>query len=109
MEGKQFFCSYLGTEVELTPERESHITATHPGMLPEYWEQFADTLNDPDQVRKSDRDDSALMFSKWFETIRTGRYLVIVTICQNESSRYWVITAYTARRLSGGTVIWTKT
>ena len=57
MEGKRFFCSYLGVEVELTPEREGHIMATHPGTLPDYWEQFAETLSDPDQVRESDRDD----------------------------------------------------
>lgn len=69
MEGKRFFCSYLGTEVELTPEREEHIIATHPGTLPEYWEQFAETLSNPEQVRKSERDESSLIFSKWFETI----------------------------------------
>lgn len=72
MEGKRFFCAYLGMEVELTPEREGHIIATHPGTLPEYWEEFAATLSNPDQVRRSPRDEAALMFSKCLRRFGRG-------------------------------------
>jgi hypothetical protein len=106
---KSFPCSYLGVEIELTDEREQHIIETHPGTLPDYLEQLAETLADPDQVRQSDRDPSALLFSKWFATIRTGRYLVVVIVSQPDPLRYWIITTYTARKLAGGKVIWTKT
>ena len=47
----QFFpCPYLGQSVELTSEREQHIIQTHPGTLPDYLSQLAQTLNDPDEV-----------------------------------------------------------
>ena len=32
----RFPCPYLGGEVELTEERERHITERHPDLLPEY-------------------------------------------------------------------------
>lgn len=103
-----FVCPYLGATVELSGEREAHITASHPGTLPDYLEQLANTLEDPDLVRDSDRDPNALLFSKWFDSIRTGRYMVVVTVSDVPSSRYWIITAYTARKLAGGTSLWQK-
>jgi len=42
------------------------------------------------------------MFSKWFDTIRTGRYLIAVTVTNDLTKRHWIITAYTARKLTGG-------
>ncbi|WP_199311957.1 hypothetical protein [Phormidium tenue] len=51
-----FDCQYFGVTVELSGEREAHITASHPGTLPDYLEQLADTLETPDLVRSSDRD-----------------------------------------------------
>ncbi len=104
-----FPCPYLGGEVELTEEREQHIIETHPGTLPDYFEQIAETLSDPDQIRGSDRDPSALLFSKWFATIRTGRYLVVVIVSQVDPNRRWIVTTCTARKLAGGKVIWTRT
>jgi hypothetical protein len=97
-----FPCPYLDAEVELTDEREQHIMLSHPGTLPDYLEQFAATLAAPDNVCSSDRDERALRFSKWFDSIRTGRYLVVVIISDDNPVRHWIITAYTARKLSGG-------
>ncbi|MEA5518480.1 hypothetical protein [Limnoraphis robusta] len=104
-----FACSYLDVDVELTDEREQHIMQVHPGTIPEYLQQMAETLANPDQIRQSNRDESALLFSKWFDTIRTGRYFVVVTVSQTEPKRHWVITAYTARKITGGKVLWKKT
>ena len=104
-----FPCPYLDAEIELTQEREQHIIETHPGILPEYAQQLAETLINPDLVRRSNHDATALLFSKWFSTIRTGRFLVVVVVSQTDTNRYWIITTYTARKITGGTVIWTKT
>lgn len=95
-------------DVELTDEREQHITVTHPGTLPDYLEQLGETIEDPDQIRRSDRDENALLFSKWFDSIRTGRYLVVVIVENIDPTRYWIVTTYTARRLTGGNVKWQK-
>ena len=99
----QFFpCPYLNSSVELTEEREQHIIENYPKTLPDYLSQLAETLNNPDQVRQSNLDSSALLFSKWFDNIRTGRHFIVVTVTDTETQRYWIITAYTARKLSGG-------
>ena len=52
---KTFPCPYLKGEVELTDERETHIAETHPDLLPEYLPQIRQTLEDPDEVRRSVR------------------------------------------------------
>ncbi|MBD2082757.1 hypothetical protein [Leptolyngbya sp. FACHB-17] len=105
---RNFNCPFVNAEVELTDEREQHIIETHPGTLPDYLEQLAETLAEPDQIRRSDLDLDAMLFSKWFDTTRTGRYLVVVVVRQTETERYWIVTTYTARKITGGTVIWTK-
>ena len=48
----RFPCPYLKSEVELTEERECHIAERHPDLLPEHRERVAETLGDPDQVRR---------------------------------------------------------
>lgn len=101
-----FYCPYLDADVELSDIREQHISERHPGTLPDYFVQLAETLNNPDLIRKSSRDANALLFSKWFDTIRSGRYLVVLTISENNPTRHWIITAYTARKISGGEKIW---
>jgi hypothetical protein len=97
-----FDCPYLSSQVELSDEREEHIIQNHPNTLPNYLEQLSETLANPDQVRLSKNDAQALLFSKWFDTIRTGRYLIVITVSDLETNRHWIITAYTARKLAGG-------
>jgi hypothetical protein len=105
---RSFFCGYLEVEVELTDEREQHIIVRHPGTLPDYEEQLAQTLADPDLIRSSDHDEKALLFSKWFSTIRTGRFLIVVVVSQSNLSRHWIVTIYTARKITGGIMVWKK-
>jgi hypothetical protein len=104
---KQFVCPYIGGEVELTDEREQHISTTHPDLLPNYLSQLEETLADPDQVRRSTRMEDALLFSKRFEAIKGGKHIVVVVV--TEQARHWIITAYLARRLTGGLLAWQKT
>jgi len=99
---RHFPCPHLNATVELSPEREQHIAVTHPGTLPDYLEQLKETLANPDQIRQSERDASALLFYKWFSSIRTGRHMVVVTVSENSIPRHWIIKAYTARKLAGG-------
>jgi len=50
---RRFPCPHLDGEVELTEEREHHITERHPDLLPEHRPRLAETLAAPDQVRTS--------------------------------------------------------
>jgi len=106
-----FSCPYLKGEVELTDERKNHIADTHPDLMPEYVQYIADTLADPDQIRRSSRFMNARMFSRWFDGLRDGKHLVVVVVSDRlPDERHWIITAYIAGRLaSSGDIEWIKT
>ena len=105
----RFPCPYLAGEVELTDEREQHIRENHPDLLPDHGERIADTLADPDQVRRSGRFGNARLFSRQFETIRSGKHVVVVVVSEaTPVSRNWIITAYVARKLAEGEIEWKR-
>ncbi len=103
-----FPCPYLRGNVEFTDERERHIIDHHPDLLPDHRRYIADTLVDPDQIRQSSRFGNARMFSRWFESLRGGKYIVVVVV-SDSYERHWIITAYMARKLAkGGDIEWEK-
>jgi len=105
----RFTCPYLSGEVELTDERKRHIAENHPDLLPEHWERIADTLADPDQIRCSTRFSNARLLTRWFDTVRGGKYIVVVVVTETwPVDRHWMITAYIARKLAGGEVEWER-
>jgi hypothetical protein len=99
----------LQSEVELTEERERHIAERHPDLLLEHRTCLAETLADPDQVRRSTRLRDARLFTRWFDTVRRGKHIVVVVVTDVATSRrHWVVTAYMARKLTDGDLEWTK-
>jgi hypothetical protein len=104
-----FFCPHLDARVELVHEREQHIAERHPDLLPRHRQHIADTLTDPDQVRRSSRLANARLFSRWFESLYGGEYVVVVVVTQSAPrQRHWIVTAYVARRLAGGAIEWKR-
>ena len=104
-----FYCPHLEVEVELTEEREKHITDNHPDLLPKFRNCIAQTLYDPDQIRRSKRFEGSRLFSKWFEKVKDGKYIVVVVVTDSAyRSRHWIITSYIARKLSQGAIEWKK-
>jgi hypothetical protein len=102
-------CPYLKGEVELTEERERHIAERHPDLFPEHRERIAETLAEPDQVRRSARFGSARLFSRWYTDVRQRKHVVVVVVSElGPSERHWIITAYMARRLAEGEVEWQR-
>ena len=106
---RRFFCPYLGAQVDLLPERERHIAERHPDLLPEHRQCIADTLRDPDQVRRSTRFGKARLFSLWFDSVRGGKHVAVVVVTESGPvDRHWIITAYLARRLAQGETEWMR-
>ena len=104
-----FPCPYLKGEVELTEERERHIAERHPDLLPEHREWIAETLAQPDQIRRSVRFGSARLFSRQYADARAGKHVVVVVVSEvDPSDRHWIITAYIVRRLAEGEVEWKR-
>ena len=104
-----FECPYLDAQVELTAEREAHIAERHPDLLPQYRDHLQDVLANPDQVRRSARFVNARLFTRWFDDLRGGKYVIVVVVSDVQPpERHWIITAYIARKLVEGEVEWQR-
>src|SRR5712692_68781 len=104
-----FPCPYLGGDVELTDERERHVAERHPDLLPEHRDRLADTLADPDEVRRSTRLANARLFVRQFDTIGGKSTVVVLVTDPGPARRHWIVTAYLARKLAEGeTVEWQR-
>ena len=102
-------CPYLGGEVELSEEREQHIRTHHPDLLPEHRSRILEVVGEPDQVRRSSRVGNARLFSKWFDDLRGGKYVVVVLVGDSgRETRPWIITAYLAHKLKEGEIEWER-
>ena len=105
----RFACPHLKEEVELTEERRRHIGERHPDLLPQDLDRIAETLLDPDQVRKSARFSGARLFSRWRDDLWGGKHVVVVVVSEaGLRGRHWIVTAYVARRLVEGEVEWSS-
>ena len=105
----KFPCPYLNADVELTEEREAHISDKHPDLLPEHRNCIVKTLADPDEVRRDNRFPNSQLFSRWFPGVKGGKFIVVVVVADPDPvDRYWIVTAYLARQLSGGSIAWKR-
>lgn len=105
---ERFPCPYLGGLVELSEQRERHISDRHPGLLPEHRRCIGETLADPDEVRRSVRLGDARLFARCYDEVKRGKYVVVVLVSEAGMGRHWVITSYMARKLAGGSVEWQR-
>jgi hypothetical protein len=102
-------CLYLKGGVDLTAEREAHIAERHPDLLPAHRSRIAETLAQPDQVRRSQRFGSARLFSRWYADVHLGKQVVVVVMSERDpSERHWIITAYLARTVEKGEIEWKR-
>ena len=105
----RFPCPHVGGDVELSLEREQHIAAHHPDLLPEHRDRIAPTLADPDEIRRSKPFGNARLFSRWYDDVRKGKHVVVVVVSESEpQGRHWIITAYMASKLAAGEVEWAR-
>ena len=101
---RRFPCPYLDADVDLTEERERHITARHPDLLPAHRQQIVETLAAPDHVRTSARFGSATLCARWYADLRQGKYVVVVVVSERApQERHWIITAYPPESWREGT------
>jgi len=99
----------LKREVESSEERENHIAQRHPDLLPGHYDCVVQTLEEPDQVRRSERFPNARLFTRWFAELRGGKHVVVVVVSEHEyQGRHWIITSYIARKLVEGDIEWKK-
>lgn len=107
-------CPYLGGEVELTAEREAHIRLRHPTLLPQHLDLVAETIRDPDKVRRAMLTEAQLMFVREFETLGAEPQVVVVVLEDEprsdiEQGQFWVVTAYRSDyEYVAGRLVWER-
>lgn len=94
---------YQNRQVRLTEERLAHIL-THPEMV-EMESQIADTLKNPQLVRKSRSDDSAELFYRFYTQMVIGdKWLCIVVKYLPDDA--FIVTAYFTDKPKKGDDLW---
>ena len=73
-------CPYLGVLAELTDERQRHIFLKYPDLLPESIDYVAETLAEPDEVRRDSRFPATRVFARWCERVKGGKFVVVVVV-----------------------------
>jgi hypothetical protein len=69
---------------------------------------MAETLADPDQVRKSVRLANARLFIRQFDIMGGKQVVVVVVTDTGLAHRHWIVTAYAARKLTEGVIEWQR-
>ena len=96
--------SPLGYRVVLTRDRWREIVRFKHPAVARYESQIRECLERPDIVRASSKDPDVHVYY-----LQVGRtYLCVVAAPQNSEERYFVVTAYSTKRIKQGDDLWTK-
>ena len=99
---------FQAQQIRLPEERWRHIIDRHPYMM-EMREELAETLLDPDTIRKSNSEpDTVRVYYKWFENTVVGRKWVSVVVEFLDDDDAFVRTAFVRRIPAPGEEIWQK-
>jgi hypothetical protein len=102
-------CPHLHAAVELTDERRQHILDKHPEIMPDHFDQIAETIADPDEIQQDERFANTYHFSRRYEAIEDGKYLIVVVVTDLvPATRHWIVTAYLSRRVRKGVAVWKR-
>jgi hypothetical protein len=96
--------------VELTDERVRHIREAHADEAEAILSRIAETIVNPEMVRAI-ADGHEMQFARRFDLPPRPRYIVVIVVTHVGATadpvRYWIVTAYTARRLGKEGHRWT--
>jgi hypothetical protein len=81
--------------VELTAEREAHIRARHPDLLPKWITELEETIHNPDKIVPDPYHRDKQAFAKWFASIGAGKFVIAQVVTDpGTPDRHWIVTAY---------------
>ncbi len=102
-------CPHLGGEVEWTEERQAHIAARHPELLPAHLGKVTLTIADPDEIRRDHEYPNTRLLFRWFDDLMGGKNVVVATVSTPPPNvRHWIVTAFVARKQPKGELEWKR-
>lgn len=93
----------LGVTVRTTKEYWERIIGTKHPSIAKYEKEVKDTLNDPDQIRKSKQDPRVRLYYK-----NIGKVYVCVVADHVTKSEGYIVTCYLTDRIKEGEQIYVK-
>ena len=102
---KFFQCSYLGSSVELSENREQHIRTDHYGLPTELDTYIAGSLSSPDLIIRKPQPANTIQFYRWYYGL--NKYMIVVVVVDT-GPRYWIVTAYVSHRTQRGETLWSR-
>ena len=102
-------CPFLKQPVRVSRELERHILLDNDDLAADWPRLVALVLEDPDEIRRSARDEGTLVFGRWYPELVHGKFVLVVVVLDSTGGQGpWVVTAYVARRWRAGTVAWRR-
>ena len=101
---------FQGQPIRLPEERWQHIITRKDHAYMVYMRaELDETLQDPDVIRKSDRDpDTVHIYYKWYENTVVGSKWVLVAVRFFDNGDAFVLTAFAPDEMKPGEEIWRK-
>ena len=94
----------LGKEIVLTSAVRSVILQKHPEVI-YFIEDIERILADPDEIRRSIRDERVILYYRFDARILNGKWLVVVV---KQIDRNFVSTIYATDQIKSGDMLWKK-
>jgi len=94
----------FGDQVVLTDSVRTVILIKHPEVAG-FIDQIDRALLDPDEVRRSVRNDRSVLYYRFESAVLNGKWVVVVV---KQLDRNFVSTIYATDQIKSGEVIWTK-
>jgi hypothetical protein len=101
---EQIYIDVLDEEIVLTQQVRTTILTKHPEVA-DFIDRLEAVLREPDEIRRSIRDDRVVLYYRYESEILNGKWIVVVVKCVD---RNFISTIYATDKRKSGEVIWTK-
>lgn len=98
------YVDVLDEEIVLTQHVRATILTKHPEVTG-FIDQIEVVFREPDEIRRSIRDDRVVLYYRYESEILNGKWVVVVV---KRADRNFVSTIYATDRIKSGEIIWTK-
>lgn len=98
------YIDVFGETVVLADAVRAMILRKHPEAV-DFIDRIAQALAEPDEVRRSVRDERSVLYYRFEDAVLGGKWVVVVV---KRADRHFVSTLYATDQIKSGDVIWKR-